>query len=91
MSEVGRPGAFDAHLAEVLEAAANEVLAEWLFAIQWPFDITFDPAPPVDIDVLARLWNQRDDWRVTHKEAVATVSEEAGLGGKRSNPTVPHT
>lgn len=57
----------------------GEALAEWLYAINWPFDLQFTPPPPVDVDRIARIWNERDDWRISHEDAVACIQEEGGL------------
>lgn len=66
--------------APTVSAADVDVWAEWLCDIGYPFDISFpENPPPVNHAVLARLWNERDDWRISDDDAEACVRYEAGL------------
>ena len=54
----------------------GDELVEWLVDINYPFDMTFDPPPPVDVRVLARRWNERDKWGVSEQEAFDVIVGE---------------
>jgi hypothetical protein len=61
-------------------APTVDVWAEWLFDIGYPFDVSWpENPPPVDHAVLARLWNERENWCVSDHDAEALVRNEAGL------------
>ena len=64
-------------------AALEEVEAtwvDWLIAIGYPFDFSFDAKPPVDVRRLGLAWKKKDDWSdVSDEEAIACVREESGL------------
>lgn len=53
---------------------------KWLVEVlHYPFDMRFDPPPPVNLDQLADYWNEWDQWGITPQEARAFVRQEAGV------------
>ena len=69
----------DRQVAEKAVEANQAALIEWLIDVGYPFDFTFDFAPPVNGYDLARRWNERDGWGVSHEEAAAMIFEESGI------------
>lgn len=59
---------------------SEEAFIVWLVeTVRYPFDMSFDPPPPVDHDRLADYWNEHDGWGITAEEARACIREEAAL------------
>jgi len=69
----------DRQVAAESAKAEQSKFIEWLIDIAYPFDFRFDSKPPVDGDALARRWNERDGWGVSHEEAAAMIFEESGI------------
>jgi len=64
------------------DLSGRDELVEWLIDIHYPFDMTFDTPPPVDVRALARRWNERDTWGVTEQEALDVIAVESGIAVK---------
>jgi hypothetical protein len=66
----------------------REVIKWLVEVLHYPFDVTYDTPPPVDLDALADHWNEWDGWGVAPEEARACVREEAGVrnGGDDDYP-----
>ena len=69
----------DRQVAAESAKAEQSKFIEWLIDIAYPFDFRFDSKPPVDGDALARQWNERNNWGVSHEEAAAMIFEESGI------------
>ena len=76
----------DDKVQRALVIAKEYDFIKWLVeTLGYPFDMTFDPPPPVDHDRLADYWNEWDNWGVSAEEARAVVRFEAGLSAGGAN------
>lgn len=57
---------------------------DWLIDIGYPFNMTFDPRPPVNHKRLAMRWNTRDFWGVSDEDAMLGI-EDAISGSTQAN------
>lgn len=75
--------AHDAALVEGRDAeneATQRRWEDWLFATNWPFDWTTPTnQPPTTAERMGRIWNERDNWRITDDEAADCIADESGL------------
>ena len=84
---IASAGEHEAEFDRWLERVRAEERAEerakfidWLIeTVHYPFDVTYDVPPPIDIDALADRWNEVDGWHVSAEEARACVREEAAI------------
>ena len=73
-------------LNELTDAAKRaqefqDAVYKWLVKdLCFPLDMNMSTDKPawMDIDRLARTWNEQDDWGITQEEAVAVILSETG-------------